>query len=227
MKISSQKKKIISNGLFNEKSKKNIIITHKENRISSRSLSPKIRRINKVPFSVSSKYKTNFGYVYSAGGIPCRLDFQSRMKIRWEIPLEELNFDPILEICFEGLLETIHPYSFVARQCIREMLNSKNANEKIIPLLPKLLKNLRIALANDNEFIFLEAMDVLKILSQLVKEDLNKFLFLVLQPINKRTFKLKYKEKVFDLLRELENNGGKEAYLHIKSRVPSYNSMEY
>ena len=227
MKYSIEKSKIPKNNYFKEKSKKNIIVTHKEKRIISRSISPNKKKIFKEPFSVSSKHKTNFGYVYSAGGIPCRLDFQSRMKIRWEIPLEELNFDPILEICFEGLLETVHPYSFVSRQCIREMLNSNGATQKIIPLLPKLLKNLRTALANDNEYIFLEAMDVLKILSGLVKEELNKYLFLVLQPINKRSFKLKYKEKVFDLLRELENNGGKEAYLHIKSRVPSYNSMEY
>jgi hypothetical protein len=213
-------------GRYNERSNKSQIVTHKQY-LNSRSLSPNRKKICKDPFAVASKHKTNFGYVYSAGGIPCRLDFQSRMKIRWEIPLEELNFDPILEICFEGLIETVHPYCFVAKQAIKEMLNSKGADEKIIPLLPKLLKNLRVALANDNENIFLEAMDILRIMSRLVKEELNKYLFFVLQPINKRSFKLKYKERVFDLLRELENNGGKEAYLHIKSRVPSYNSMEY
>ena len=26
------------------------------------------------PFSVGKKHKTNFGYVYSAGGIPCRIN---------------------------------------------------------------------------------------------------------------------------------------------------------
>ena len=32
------------------------------------------------------------------------------------------DYDPVLPVCFEGLLETEHPYSFASRQCIRELL---------------------------------------------------------------------------------------------------------
>ena len=36
------------------------------------------------PFSSSKKHKTNFGYVYSAGGIPCRILHGSiTNKLQW------------------------------------------------------------------------------------------------------------------------------------------------
>jgi hypothetical protein len=38
------------------------------------------------PFAVGKKHKTNFGYVYSAGGIPCRIEHGSvRLKLKWDI----------------------------------------------------------------------------------------------------------------------------------------------
>ena len=41
------------------------------------------------PFSTSKKHKTNFGYVYSAGGIPCRIEHGSvKMKLKWDIEPE-------------------------------------------------------------------------------------------------------------------------------------------
>lgn len=41
------------------------------------------------PFAVGSKHQTNFGYVYSAGGIPCRIEHGNvRMKLKWDIPPE-------------------------------------------------------------------------------------------------------------------------------------------
>lgn len=221
--LSSGKQVQNSYGKFNEFSKQKIIVTHKV--YNSRSLSPKVRtkQFQSDPFAVAAKHKTNFGYVYSAGGIPCRLDFNgSKMRLKWDIQPSDLNYDPILDICFEGILETEHPYRFVSRECIKEMLAAENAYEKVIPMLSKLMIRLRKALESPIEHVFIEAMDVLKILSFLVKEQINKFLFLVLQQINRRSFKLKYKEKVFDLLRDFENNGGNEAYMIIKSKIPTY-----
>ena len=47
------------------------------------------------PFATADKHKTNFGYVYSAGGIPCRIDHGSvSMKLVWSIPIESLEYDP-------------------------------------------------------------------------------------------------------------------------------------
>ena len=65
-------------------------------------------------------------------------------------------------------------------------------------------------------------MNVTEMLSMLVKEQLNPYLHFFLQMINKRSFNIKYKEKVFDLLRVLETNGGDEALKIIKLKIPTY-----
>ena len=68
------------------------------------------------------------------------------MKLNWSIPPENLDYDPTLIICFEGLLEVKHPYNFLAKQCVREMLFAKGASEKILQILPKLIDPLKVAL---------------------------------------------------------------------------------
>ena len=177
------------------------------------------------PFAVGSKHKTNFGHVYSAGGIPCRIEHGNvNLKLIWSIPPESLEYDPTLIICFEGLLETLHPYNFAAKQCVRELLTAKGAEEKVIPILGRLIPHLKNALICDNPDTFVEAMNVVELLSDLVKEHLNPYLHFFLQSINKRSFNLKYKERVFDLMRVLETNGGEEALKEIKKKVPTYMS---
>ena len=186
----------------------------------------KLRRIKLGnPFAVGNKHKTNFGHVYSAGGIPCRIEHGNvNMKLVWSIPPESLEYDPTLIICFEGLLETLHPYSFAAKQCVRELLTAKGAEEKVIPILGRLIPHLKNALTCDNPDTFVEAMNVVEMLSDLVGEHLNPYLHFFLQSINKRSFNLKYKERVFDLMRTLEQNGGEEALIEIKKKVPTYMS---
>ena len=171
------------------------------------------------PFAVGTKHKTNFGHVYSAGGIPCRIEHGNvNMKLVWSIPPESLEYDPTLIICFEGLLETLHPYSFAAKQCVRELLSAKGAQEKVIPILGRLIPHLKNALVCDNPDTFLEAMNVVEMLSDLVGDLMNPYLHFFLQSINKRSFNLKYKERVFDLMRTLESNGGPEALVEIKKK---------
>ena len=186
----------------------------------------KLRRIKLGnPFAVGNKHKTNFGHVYSAGGIPCRIEHGNvNMKLVWSIPPESLEYDPTLIICFEGLMETLHPYSFAAKQCVRELLTAKGADEKVIPILGRLIPHLKNALTCDNPDTFVEAMNVVEMLSDLVGEHLNPYLHFFLQSINKRSFNLKYKERVFDLMRILEQNGGPDALKEIKKKVPTYMS---
>jgi len=80
-----------------------------------------------TPIPSNSFNRGSFAYVYNAGGIPCRILHGSvNLKIQWNthVILSELNFDPILITCFEGLQETKHPYTFVSKQCIIELLES-------------------------------------------------------------------------------------------------------
>ena len=175
------------------------------------------------PFLSSQKHLTNFGYVYSAGGIPVRIEHGNvNLKLKWEIEPENLDYDPTLIICFEGLMETKHPYNFAAKQCVRDLLNAKMAAQKVKPLLKRLITPLRTALSVNNPQIFLEAMNTTEMLSNLVKEEMNPYLHFFLQMINKRSFNLNYKERVFDLLRVLEANGGEDALKIIKLKIPTY-----
>ena len=178
------------------------------------------------PFSTANKHKTNFGYVYSAGGIPCRIDHGAvTMKLVWDIPIEELDYNPLLITCFEGLLETEHPYNFIGKQCIRELLSAKGAKEKVLSVLSKLIGPLKEALKCDIPEIFCEAMNDLEKLSELVKDKMNKYLHFFLLNMNRKTFSSKYKERIFEVLRTLEHNGGPEAFTIIKKKIPTYTSL--
>ena len=59
------------------------------------------------------------------------------------MPVEHVDYDPILINCFEGLLETDHPYQFVALQALREMLTNELAPEKVSHVVSKLILPLR------------------------------------------------------------------------------------
>ena len=178
------------------------------------------------PFIPSNKHKSNFGFVYSAGGIPCRIEHGGvNLKLNWSIPIEKLDYDPILITCFEGLLETEHPYNFVGKQCIRELLAAEGAKEKVEPILSKLIGPLKDAIKCDNPEIFGEAMNDLQILSNMVKDKLNKYVHFFLQNLNKKSFNPKYKERVFEVLKTLEENGGPEVFKEIKRKIPTYTSL--
>ena len=49
--------------------------------------SAKFTRVSSDPFSVNKKQKSNFVYVYSAGGIPCRIEHGTvRLRLNWLVP---------------------------------------------------------------------------------------------------------------------------------------------
>jgi len=64
-------------------------------------------------------------------------------------------------------------------------------------------------------------------LSNLVKENLNEYLHYILQQINKKSYDIKFKERVFDVLRTIETNGGPDAYKAIKKVIPTYESTSF
>ena len=45
----------------------------------------------------------------------------------------ELSFDPLLLICFSGLIEEAHPYGFIARETSRELLESSVSYDFLKP----------------------------------------------------------------------------------------------
>ena len=83
---------------------------------SSQKPSDKLKIKTANPFGAQSKkQKTNFGYAYAAGSLPFRIDHGCNFnKLKWDQEPENCDYDPLLVNCFEGLLETDHPYSFLA-----------------------------------------------------------------------------------------------------------------
>eukprot|EP00742_Colponemidia_sp_Colp-10_P007075 GILJ01007595.1.p1 GENE.GILJ01007595.1~~GILJ01007595.1.p1 ORF type:complete len:291 (-),score=37.82 GILJ01007595.1:324-1166(-) len=178
------------------------------------------------PFSSKAKHKTNFGYIYSKGGIPCRINHGSVVnRLQWDRNPTEIDYNPLLVHCFEGLAETEHPFVFVARQAVKELLESEGAYEKTCPLLSQLVPHIRTCLMSKSKEIFDAGLESITQLSNLLGPSFNDCLGVLLLPMNKRIFDRASKEKIMDILQKLEENGGRPALLIIKSKVPTYQTM--
>jgi hypothetical protein len=161
--------------------------------------------------------------VYGAGGIPCRIQHGTyKMRLQWDTPPSELSYDPLLITCFEGLLETEHPFSFVAREAAKELLQAENAAEKTVPLVARLVMPLRLAFMNKEKKIFEAALESLKLLSELIGPHLNSHLHLILQQINKRMGDRTLRDKIIEVLTTLEDQGGEEVVQILRAKIPTY-----
>ncbi|KAM3127410.1 hypothetical protein pb186bvf_020491 [Paramecium bursaria] len=192
--------------------------------------SAKLTNIKTIdPFSDKSKQKTNsFAYVYNAGGIPCRINHGCNvMKLQWSagISIEQLQYDPLLVTCFDGLIEEGHPYHFIASQAIKELLEHPDAQAKVIPLVNKLVWPLRTSLSSKSDKVFESSMLVLEQFSNTVGSHLNAHVKNLIVPLTKRIDKKNYREKINQVLRVLEENGGPDAYKTIKAAMPTYSNM--
>ena len=149
------------------------------------------------------------------------------MRLHWDQQPSQLAYDPLLITCFEGLIETEHPFVFVARQGCKELLTADGAADKTIPLLSRLVMPLRVALMNSDSGIFTSALEILKyficrLLSELVGPYLNSHVHLFLQHLGKKLNDRKLREKVFEVLMVIEEQGGEEVVPIIKSKIPTY-----
>ena len=84
------------------------------------------------------------------------------MRLQWDTPPSEISYDPLLISCFEGLQETEHPFVFVARQAVRDLLAAEAAPDKTVPLVPRLVLPLRMALTSSNVEVFKAGLETLK-----------------------------------------------------------------
>jgi hypothetical protein len=70
----------------------------------------------------------------------------------------------------------------------------------------------------------LNALEILRLLSNKVGSHLNAHIKNVVTPIKKHMTSKKLKEKAVETLRCLEDNGGQEVSKVIKSAIPTYSS---
>jgi hypothetical protein len=131
---------------------------------------------------------TNFGLVYLSGGIPIKLIHGNvKLKIEWSAYPEDLIYNPLIVICFEGLLEVTHPYNFLAKQASIELLQAPNARNKMKAVIQQCVNLLRKALSYPMELIYSSAILITKLFIQVVKEDMLSYAHLLIQPLNKFT----------------------------------------
>ena len=57
-----------------------------------------------------------------------------------------MPFDPVLVTLADGLRETQHPFNFVAQAGFRDLLETQDADEKAIAVLPKLVLPIKNAI---------------------------------------------------------------------------------
>jgi hypothetical protein len=168
----------------------------------------------------------NFGRVYDAGEVPCRIQHStSKMYLKWDVPLEELDYDPLLILAAEGIRETTHPYVVVARTAFQEMCQAEGASEKIQPLVGKLITPIRMALTSTEPGVFEYSLDAIQLLVTVVGDAISEHLNVLLIPINKKCFDKQYSTKIHSLLNHIEECAGPQVVKLIKAKVPTYRPL--
>lgn len=117
-------------------------------------------------FLSEKHHKSKFSTIYASKGIPCHIFHGgAKMHLIWDIPIEKVDYSSVLPLCFEGLIETDHPYSFASRQSCQDLLSAPGSKEKVLQILPKLFVPLRKALNSDSDEVYFSACEITKIVS--------------------------------------------------------------
>ena len=94
--------------------------------------SAKLKPALASPFAKPGEGKTAFSAQYAAGGIPCRINHGGvKHTLLWSHPVEHIPYDPYLLLFAEGLRETQHPHTFVARTAFAELLLLPDAYDRV------------------------------------------------------------------------------------------------
>jgi hypothetical protein len=105
---------------------------------------------------------------YLRGELPCTIEHGvNGMYLSWACPLENLDYEYYLPVFFDGLQCKEHPSAFIAQQAIEDLLiGARGHPEWIVPVIPKIVRFMRNALAKFDPQIL---MTVLKVMRQLVQ----------------------------------------------------------
>ena len=170
-----------------------------------------------------TKYRTNFPLHYNQNLIPCHVYHKtSSFKLIWDKPFKEIDYSKVLTACFEGIIETAHPYKFISRQACKELLMAENSHIKILPILSELYDYIRIALLDENDETFLDACDICLLLVIYGGEEGYPYMKLLFSPFQKRIFETQFTDKIYAILNMLCKLFGENAFYKIKKNIPSF-----
>jgi hypothetical protein len=162
-------------------------------------------------------------------------------KLIWKASKEKLDYHHYLPIFFEGLREKQHPYAFIAREGVADLL--KAGGTKILPVIPQLVLPIKTALnTRDPEVVctMLQILQVLVASGEMIGEALVPYYRQILPVFNlfiTRNVNIgdaieygqRKRQNVGDLVQEtlelFELHGGEDAFVNIKYLVPTYTSV--
>ncbi len=170
-----------------------------------------------------TKYRTSFPIHYNQNLIPCHVYHKSSsFKLIWDKPFKNIDYSKVLTACFEGIIETAHPYKFIARQASKELLMAEHSDIKIAPILSILYDYIRIALLEEDDETFLDACDICLLLVMYGGVEGYPYMKLLLGPFQKRIFGTQFKDKIYKILNMLCKIYAEDAYYEIKKNIPSF-----
>lgn len=170
-----------------------------------------------------TKFKTSFPIHYNQSLIPCHVFHRSSsFELVWDKPFKNIDYSKVLTACFEGIIETAHPYKFIARQASKELLMAENSDIKIIPILSILYDYIRIALLDEDDETFFDACDICLLLVMYGGIEGYPYMKLLFGPFQKRIFGTQFKDKIYTILNLLCKLYEDDAYYEIKKKIPSF-----
>uniref|UniRef100_A0A4W4FCN9 PARK2 co-regulated n=1 Tax=Electrophorus electricus TaxID=8005 RepID=A0A4W4FCN9_ELEEL len=169
---------------------------------------------------------TAFRKFYERGDFPIALEHDTKgNRIAWKVEIEKLDYHHYLPLFFDGLCETAHPYEFLARQGVHDML--EHGSTKILPVVPQLIIPIKNSLNTRNRQVICTTLKVLQHLvvsGEMVGEALN----MNINSGDGIDYSQQKRENVGDLIQETlevcERYGGEDAFINIKYMVPTYES---
>ncbi|XP_071844430.1 parkin coregulated gene protein-like [Apostichopus japonicus] len=192
-------------------------------------------------FQANPSIKSNFNFFYDRGDFPIAVEHEAQYnKIAWKVEIEKLDFHHYLPLFVDGLCETKHPYKFLARQGVHDMLT--HGGHKVLPVVPQLILPVKKALQTKLPDVICSTLRLLQILvvcNELIGEALVPYYRQLLPVFN--LYKNKNKnlgdgieydqwkgENIGDMvnytLELFERYGGPDAFINIKYMIPTYES---
>lgn len=185
---------------------------------------------------------TLFRTFYERGDLPLVVEHHAhKNKLAWQTNIQKLDFQHYLPIFFDGLRETEHPYAFIARQGVRDLL--EQGGNKIRPVVPQLIIPIKKALDTRDPATISEVLQVLQLLvlsGDRVGEALVLYyrqILPILALFKDKNVNLKggieYGQRkrmnLGDLIQEtlelFEIHGGPDAFINLRWMIPTYQSV--
>lgn len=181
---------------------------------------------------------------YSRGELPCAVEhLGSRLGLSWVCDINDLDYEHYLPIFFDGIRCDQHPFDFMARHGVHEMLKASQGDpDRILPIIPDLINPLRHSICSKDLDIMvatLKCMRELVLSNPGVGEALVPYYKVLLYPLGpyleiRRNLgdAMDYSQGkgadvascVVDTLEVLEKTGGAGAGAQMKALIPTYES---